>query len=35
MANTYIRYNSIIDGYGMMGYTGTKEGWPVELRTLH
>ena len=35
MANTYIRYNSIIDDYGMMGYTGTKEGWPVELRTLH
>ena len=35
MANTYMRYNSIIDGYGMMGYTGTKEGWPVELRTLH
>ena len=35
MANTYMRYNSIIDGYGMMRYTGTKEGWPVELRTLH
>ena len=35
MANTYIRYNSIIDSYGIGRYIGFEEEWPVELRTLH
>ena len=35
MTNTYIRYNSIIDDYGISDILSWKEGWPMELRTLH
>lgn len=30
-----MRYNSIIDSYGIRRYTGFEEEWLIELRTLH